>query len=168
MKKMLALLIGLGMVLCVSNVFAADAMTENLEKMDGTKNMEKYKLTLACTLDSGGDFELSEALSTSTVNTLHGFYLYSITAYPGATATTDNTDLTIIATEATTNKSVDILGGNGTDLIDATTSKETIPAISFAGLNLYHIMDKENTYTITTANNAEASADPILELIFVQ
>ena len=167
MKKLLLTL--LLAIFCFSSAsYAADAMTQTLEKLDNTKNMEKFKLTLACTLDSGGDFELSEALSTNIVNSLHGFYLYSVTAYPGATPSTDNADLTIMATDSGTNKSVDILGGNGTDLIDATTSKETIPAIGFAGLNLYHIMDKDNTYTITTANNAVASADPTLELIFVQ
>lgn len=58
-----------------------------------------------------------------TVVGFHDFYIYSVEIWPGGTAPTDGTDLTLI--DATT--SSDLLGGKGTNAIDATASRIILP-----------------------------------------
>lgn len=89
-------------------------------------------LTLTCTAGAAGDANahLFPATvinplavdSNGTLFDIRGLKLYSVKAYPGATAPTDATDLTI-----TDEYGVDLLGTKGTDLIDA-TSKTWVPA----------------------------------------
>ena len=87
-----------------------------------------------------------------TVTGFYDFYIYSIETWPGTTAPTDATDLTLI--DATTGE--DLLGGNGTDAIDATTPKTVIPRSTAMSLNFYHMIKGNMTLTIT--NNAVAEA----------
>lgn len=145
--------------------WGAASITETVKKFSNPKGEFKYKVTLACTSHTDNSF--SVALSTDLVQLLDGFYVYSITSYPGGTAPTDNTDLVWTVAKTGTTKSVDILGTNGTDFIDATTTKELMTHQAFSSLNFYHVMDSDNTYTLTTSNNAVASATFVLEMVFV-
>lgn len=77
------------------------------------------EVVLTCTADSA-----AHSYPATVVNSLaglsgfdiRGLKLYSVKAYPGAVAPTDGTDLTI-----TDKYGIDLLGGKGTDLVDATS-----------------------------------------------
>ena len=140
----------------------AGSMTETLTKL----GPDKRKLTLACTSHTDNSFAV--AISAATIAKLDGMYFYNITAYPGGTAPTTDTDLTIVATKSGTNKSIDILGGNGTNIIDNTDTREGVPELTALTFEQDHIIDKANIYTPTTANNAVASATFVLELLFTR
>ena len=150
-------------VFWATSVLAAGTMTVTKKKFQNPKGEFKYKVTLALT-HVGGAF--SVAIPAATIAELDGFYLYSVVAYPGSVAATDDTDL-VITSSNSGNKSTDILGGNGLNIIDATTTKETIPHQTFSDLNFFWVIDADDTYTVTTANNAVATANPVLELIFL-
>lgn len=90
------------------------------------------KLVLTCTAGAAGDANAAKYPAT-VLNTLavdgdgvsfdiRGLKLYAVKAYPGTTAPTDASDVTI-----TDEFGVDLLGGKGADLVDATT-KTYIPA----------------------------------------
>lgn len=221
----------------------AESMAESIRSLYSSGSQAKKKVTLDCICDeSDGSFDL--ALSPQLVKNLDGFYLYKFAIYPGPTAPTDASDLTITATTTELNfdageaafvenelvtgaggatgyvrrivvqsgawatddaagymvlsqrnstafvndeaitgsksgvavangadgtaKSIDILGGNGTNAVDATTTVENVPELSTPSLNFYNVMDKDNLYTVSIANNSVNSATVIIELIFVQ
>lgn len=126
------------------------------------------KLVLTCTAGAAGDANAGlfpatviNPLAVDSAGSLfdiRGLKIYSVKAYPGATAPTDATDVTI-----TDEYSVDLLGGKGTDLVDA-TSKTWIPAgpanYAFAALITGNI-------TVNITNNSVASAVTtiIIELV---
>ncbi|MCK5606916.1 hypothetical protein KAR91_33750 [Candidatus Pacearchaeota archaeon] len=151
-------------LLSATRVFAAGSCIETRTSLySGISLSNKYKLTMVCT--SHSDNSLSTTISTATVNKLSGLYFYNITAYPGDIAPTTDTDLTITATNG--NKSIDVLGGNGVDIIDNTETREEIPRLIAGAVNFFSVVDPANTYTVATINNAVASATFTLELIFV-
>jgi len=55
---------------------------------------------------------------------VQGWYLYRIIAVPGATSPTADSDVALNDVH-----SIDVLGGNGTDLLHSGTAKETYPEI---------------------------------------
>jgi hypothetical protein len=126
------------------------------------------KLALTCTAGAAGDANahLFPATvinplavdSNGTLFDIRGLKLYSVKAIPGGTAPTDATDLTI-----TDEYGVDLLGGKGTDLVDA-TSKTWIPAgpvgYAFPALITGNI-------TVNITNNLVDSAVTTLVLEFV-
>ena len=105
-----------------------------------------YPATVVNTLENISDWDL------------RGLKLYSVKAYPGAVAPTDGTDLTI-----TDKYGVDLLGGKGTDLIDA-TSKTWIP-IGPAGYALPALITGNITVNITNNLVNSAVVNLVLELV---
>jgi hypothetical protein len=89
---------------------------------------------------------------------LRGLKLYSVKAIPGDTAPTDATDLTI-----TDEYGVDLLGGKGADLIDA-TSKTWIPA-GPSNFALPALITGNITVTITNNLVKSAVTTIVLELV---
>ena len=122
------------------------------------------KLELTCTADAADHTLPVTELNPLAVDSagatfdLRGLKLYSVKAIPGATAPTDATDLTI-----TDEYGVDLLGGKGTDLIDATT-KTFIPAGPGAFAQPALIT---GTISATITNNAVNSAVFKLVLEFI-
>ena len=122
------------------------------------------KLVLTCTADSVAATYPATVVNPLAVDSngysydIRGLKLYSVKAYPGTTAPTDATDLTI-----TDEFGVDLLGGKGANLIDA-TSKTWVPA-GPAGYAFPALITGNITVTIT--NNAVVSAVTtiILELV---
>ena len=100
-----------------------------------------------CTADASDG-----SVPAHTITGLSGFYLYSVETWPGATAPTDASDLTLL--DATTGE--DLLGGNGTDAVDATTPKTIAPKSTAMDLNFYHMVKGNLTMNIT--NNSVNSA----------
>lgn len=86
---------------------------------------QMVKVELACVADaSDGSFPATVLNTLANIVTwdLRGLKLYSVKAIPGAPAPTDASDLTITDADG-----VDLLGGKGENLIDA-TSKTWAPA----------------------------------------
>jgi hypothetical protein len=147
------------MLLCATSVLAAGSCAEAISTVDGGEKLKK-KLTLTCTHAAGA---LSDPISTANINRLAGMWVYSGKAYPGGTAPTDASDLTIVATKTGTNKSIDILGANGVDALDATSTTTFLPEA-----DIPYALDGEDVYTVTSANNAVAAAVVVIELILVK
>ena len=82
------------------------------------------------------------------------YYIYSVETWPGGTAPTDASDLTLL--DAVTGE--DLLGANGTDAIDATTPKTIFPKSTAMGLNFYHMVKGNLTLVVTQAAVATNSA----------
>ena len=140
----------------------AGTITGTLERIQTQMGRpQMVEIVLTCTADAA-----AATYPATVVNTLEnisdwdlrGLKLYSVKAYPGAVAPTDGTDLTI-----TDKYGVDLLGGKGENLIDA-TSKTWIPAgpegYAFPALITGNI-------TVNISNNAVKSAVTtiILELV---
>ena len=92
------------------------------------------------------------SLPDYTVKGFLGYFLYSVETWPGDPAPDDATDLTL--SDATTGE--DLLGANGTDGIDATSSLTLIPK-SAASDTLYTPPVKGNL-TLSVSNNSVNSA----------
>lgn len=115
------------------------------------------KLVLTCTAGTAGEAGAYPATvlnalavdSNGSLFDIRGMKIYSVKAYPGDTAPTDATDVTI-----TDEFGVDLLGGKGADLVDATT-KTFIP--SGPGAFAQPALITGNI-TINITNNSVASA----------
>ena len=78
-----------------------------------------------CTADGSG------LMAAYTVTGFFDRYIYSVETWPGGTAPTDASDFTLL--DAVTGE--DLMGGNGTDAIDATTPNTILPRSAFMNLN---------------------------------
>jgi len=113
------------------------------------------KLVLTCTADADASTYPATVINPLAVTSdsrtfdIRGLKLYSVKAIPGDTAPTDATDLTI-----TDEYGVDLLGGKGTNLIDATSKTWTLTGP--AGCYVPALITGNVTVTIT--NNAVKSA----------
>ena len=122
------------------------------------------KLVLTCTADSFAATYPATVVNPLAVDSngspydIRGLKLYSVKAYPGATAPTDATDLTI-----TDEFGCDLLGTKGTNFIDA-TSKTWIPA-GPEGYALPALITGD--ITVNISNNAVNSAITTIILEFV-
>jgi hypothetical protein len=227
---------------------AVETMTEVIKSLyPGNRSQEmKKKILLYCTADStDGSFSLP--LSEGLVEHLDGYFLYKVTAYPGITAPTTDSDLAITATTAklafdgggttaltvgelitggtsgatglitsivlssgtwaggdaagsvtlrkrnniafqnndvltgstsggtadatgadTTNKTINILGDNGTDLVDNTDTREVTCELITGAVGFFPIVDRDNVYTVAVTNNAVNSATFVIELMLTQ
>jgi hypothetical protein len=122
------------------------------------------KLVLTCTGDAATGSYPATILNPLAVDIdgslfdIRGLKIYSVKAYPGGTAPTDATDATI-----TDEYGIDLLGGKGTDLVDA-TSKTWIMA---GPVDSYMPPLITGNITLTITNNSVASAVTtiILELV---
>lgn len=126
------------------------------------------KLALTCTAGAAGDAN-AHLFPATVINPLavdangnlfdiRGLKLYSVKAYPGATAPTDATDLTI-----TDEYGIDLLGTKGANVIDA-TSKTWTP-VGPENYALPALITGNITVNIT--NNLVDSAITTLVLEFV-
>ncbi len=132
--------------------------TPYYSRSDG--KLEGYIVHLICTASSPAT-TLSNSIDTiSGVSTylLNGTRLNSVKAYPGATAPTDATDITI-----TDPYGIDLLGGKGTDLIDSASKTETLVGPSGA----YAPMRSIGTKSISITNNSVSEAIMNIVLDFV-
>ena len=140
----------------VSIGLAAGTVTESIHKYsDGNRIMVK----MTCVASSSDGTLPDTAFSTAAMNILTGNYkLYSVMTYPGGTAPTDATDLTLSM------NGMDLLGAKGTNLIDATTTESTFPYS--VGMGLYRFPVITNTLTQAITNQAVHSATFTIEYVF--
>ena len=122
------------------------------------------KLVITCTVDASHESYPATVLNPLAVDSngssydIRGLKLYSVKAYPGGTAPTDATDATI-----TDEFGIDLLGGKGANLIDA-TSKTWIPA-GPANYAFPALITGNITLTITNNSVNSAVTTIVLELV---
>jgi hypothetical protein len=117
------------------------------------------EITLDCRADAAAaTFDAVVLNGLSGVPDILGLKLYNVKAWPGSTAPTDATDLTITDAEG-----IDILGGRGTDLIDATT----MTSCCAGSINTEMPMPIMGPITINITNNAVNAAVIKIKLLFV-
>jgi hypothetical protein len=118
-------------------------------------------VTLLCKGDASNGTVPSTLIKPEILNKVMGMYLYVVIAYPspGGTAP-DAADVTV------TMKGMDLLGAKGVNLIHATSTLDTFPYSAF--MTAYRYPKITGPITIAVANQATASADWTIELIFVR
>jgi hypothetical protein len=152
------LLFTLALILVAGNLWAAGTCVEsgdNPTYIYSDNQKAGDEILLLCTHHT--DNSLSVALSATVMSKLSGWYSWQIVSFPGDTAPTDNTDLEITE-QMTATIGLSLLGTNGTDFIDATIAKETLFYNSFLGIPTYRMAVTGRPWTISTTNNAVASA----------
>jgi len=149
------LLLAVALLLIPSITFGAGTcvLDQSGTQSGGNRMWRQY----LCTADAA-----DASMGAYTVTGFYDFYLYSVETWPGSTAPTDATDFTLL--EAVTGE--DVMGGNGTDAIDATTTSTVLPRSSFMSLNFYHMIKGNMTLTIT--NNAVNSAEMYIRITGVR
>lgn len=152
MKKILITIL---LCLFASYAFAAGTVTPG-DLVTHSPEMKSYVIT--CVADSADGTLPATAIDLTAVD---GYYLYEIRTSPGGTAPTDASDFTLADANG-----LDVLGGAGTDGIDATSDLNFIPKKSDGGY-FYPIIQNESL-TLTITNNSVNSATFTIELVFVK
>jgi hypothetical protein len=150
MKKILFLFLAL---LFSSQAFAASTLVCTQDEVFFSGELGK-KITCVATAD--GTSYSTLAIDKSAV----GMYLYLVSVSPGATAPTDNSDLTILQGSAS---GIDILGASGANTIDNATTNTFRPVINSVAAAV-PIFD---TLYVAASGNLVASAVFNLTLYFV-
>jgi len=114
------------------------------------------KVVLTCTADAAAHTFPATVVNDVITDKIVGLSLYTVGAYPGTTAPTDATDLTI------TQDTIDILDGKGADLIDETTTTMIWAGSSTADFPVPVVGD----LTVNITNNSVDSAITYIVLIF--
>ena len=149
MKKLLIVLIML--VLLIPTVALATG-TCVITQSGSQPGAEHRWVHYTCTADGSG------LMAAYTVTGFFDFYIYSVETWPGGTAPTDASDFTLL--DAITGE--DLMGGNGTDAIDATTPKTVLPKSAAAGLNFYHMV--KGNLSLVIVQQAAATNNAIMNV----
>ena len=139
---------------------AAGSCTETVASYVGGS----VTVTFACTGGTAGEAGTipTQTVSDAAMALVKGvMYLYQVKAYPtvGGTAP-DAADVTVNM------DGMDLLGAKGVNLIHATATQDTFPYSAF--MTQYRFPPVTNTITMAVANQATASANFTIELIFVR
>ena len=138
MKRLLFVLFILGFY---ANIFAAGTCVITESRTGGDIRWIQY----TCTADDD-----DATVTDYTVTGFDGFYLHSVETWPGSPSPTDATDLQLLDAVS----GFDLLGGNGTNGIDATTPVVILPSV--AATTFYHMI--KGNLTIDIDSNAASSA----------
>jgi hypothetical protein len=165
MKKLMQLTMMLAAILIATPSFSAGTCVESGTNptmiFDGSRPVGSV-VTLLCTHHT--DNSLSATVAASTMAKLSGKYVFAIKSYPGTTAPTDGTDLSIVDSDG-----LSLIGvaDNGLNFIDATSTYATTFYNGHMGTNTYWMPVTGEAWTISTANNAVASATFYLKIYLV-
>jgi hypothetical protein len=121
---------------------------------------DMYIVTMSLTA-SGGTFS-SLAINNDNANAmtlLTGYWLSHVKVIPGATGPTDDSDLTL------TFNGVDILGGNGANIVDNATNGYCVPFGSNTDAQ-YPMSGSDDVLTVNITNNLVATASVTVILVF--
>lgn len=156
MKKILSTLFSVALLVIVPYCFGAAITCTETAKLIGRG--PATELVLECTGDADTTVTISESNNATYVK---GFYLVEVITYPtsGGTAPTDATDFTLLM------DGMDILGGKGTNMIDATTTKHTFPYS--ADTDMYYSPIIDGTLSMAIANQVVSGADFTIKLKFL-
>jgi hypothetical protein len=168
MKKLLQFMV-IGMVLLMTTqAFSAGSVTVSGETRG--RYGELYVVTMTCTGDAANGSIPNTAIPTAVMSEIIGKYLYTVTAFPtsGGTAP-DAADVFILDANGE-----DLLGSadggttanKGANLIHATLKYTTLPFSTYLGSPYFPAV--VNALTLKVSNQATASADYTIELVFVK
>lgn len=145
MKRLFQILITMLIIGCYIPVFAAGSWTIVSSGSDPGTDLRwiHYQATADASDGSVPDY---------TVTGFSRYFLYTVETWPGSPSPTDATDLTL--SDAVTGE--DLLGGNGTDGIDA-TSPLTLFCYS-PGMDTIYTPPIKGNLTIGVTNNSVNSA----------
>jgi len=151
--KRLIIIFATILLLFSGSVWAAGTVTQATDVIDGYQRT----ITFTCTGDSGDGSFPATAMSAASLAHVKGWFLLKIAVNPGATAPTVDSDLTL-----TDGDGIDILDGNGTDLIHNTDSKATYGQVD--GMPITQPV--QDAWTLTITNNSVNSAIIVIKLTF--
>jgi P pilus assembly chaperone PapD len=150
MKRLIGI-IAVILILVASQVFAAGScVVSSTEKVVIDSKTQRVYVTLTCT----GDGTIAAYSFNPVTFGVRGWYLYNVTTNPGASAPTDNYDITLVS------DSEDIAGGL---LADRSTSATQTVAIAPTTLG-YHMSD--GIIAITFANETANPSTIVMTLRF--
>ena len=117
-------------------------------------------ISFVCTDSPDGGGMATQTVTSAAMELLKGaYFLYSVTAYPttGGTAP-DAADVAVLM------NGMDLLGTKGANLIHPTATNDVYPHSSFMDKDRYAMT--VNTITMTITNQATASANYTIEMLF--
>jgi hypothetical protein len=162
--KSLFLSILLVIALCTNVWAVAGTVTGTISRiaLPYSSDIKFIKVTLTCTGGTAGD---AGTIPATVINTLTNVVSYRLTGtslrlvqvYPGGVTPTDASDMTI------TMDGVDILGGRGTNLIDATSYTSCAPGT----IGAVGDVPITGNMTLNVSNNSVASSVFTIILTFV-
>lgn len=158
MKRILAIIALTALLIVPGSLYAAGSCTEKVDQ----KSNGSVVVRLACTGDSSAGTIPTQTISAETMAAIKlTHYLYQVKAYPTSGGTAPD------AADVTVNMDgQDLLGAKGVNLIHATATYDTLPYSTFMSAYRYPLVT--NTLTVAVANQATASANYTIELIFVR
>lgn len=164
MKKLLSLLAILTIVFFATSALAVTGTlgTQTMERGTTPSGKRFVTITVPWTSTAGGAFvattdEITRADTSTYTVYIQNLRLKRMTTVPGATAPTDNYDITI-----TTDDGEDILGGEGANR-DTSTSETVTPAVG----NAYQYPSFRTKLTINISNAGNAKTGTVI-LYFVE
>ncbi|MGE0460904.1 MAG: hypothetical protein AB7Q16_06005 [Vicinamibacterales bacterium] len=134
--------------LLASTLLAAGTVTQTHFRVGNIR-----KVVFACTADAANGSFPATAISVP----IEGRLIQLITD-PGATAPTDNYDITLVD-----GNGLDVLQGVGANRDTAVTEAA---AIVFSGTSVHPVVDESDTLTLTIANNIVNSATLTVTLVY--
>jgi hypothetical protein len=137
------------------------AFPRGIKKEGSPLKYDMIEVALHCTCDAAAATFTAVVINTlsgmANFN-LEGYKLYNAKVAPGSTAPTDASDFTITDVDG-----IDLLGGRGTDLIDATSCTSCCAGSA----NTEMPMPITGPITLTISNNAVNAAVIKIKLLFV-
>ena len=143
MKRILSVIVFLGLVALASNTMAAGSIVITSDASFGSVRV----VDILSTSDAAGapfaDIALNSIPRASGVQnqTFSGWWLFKVDSLFGATPVTADSELYIWSTL----DKIDILGGNGVDKVDDNTNNQIYPATSTQMLIGTEILDIDST-----------------------
>jgi hypothetical protein len=174
MKKLTLLIMALALAFSTSSLWAAGSCTQTVTDIP-TVTLSKPTppirvLKFACTGDASNGSIPNTVINSGNLESIYGAYLYTVSAYPtsGGTAP-DAADVFILDANGE-----DLLGSvdggttanKGANLIHATLKKTTFPYSHY--LSSAYFPAVVNALTLKVSNQATASANYTIELIFAR
>ena len=154
MKKLIFFLL----LFFYGDAFGAGTVTSEMVDAGPSNDTSRIKtIVFTCTADAAAATYPATAFSAAQIAYVKGYFLSHLKADPGATGPTDNSDVTL------TYGGFDILGGNGTDIIDETVNGVCVPYGSNG--DAQYPMTGE-ALTLNISNNAVNSAVTVITLVF--
>lgn len=159
MRKRLGVVLLLIALLIPGLVLAAGTCVETAATFD-----DRIVITITCTADAAtavfSDHTIARAM-TDAITTMRGtWWLTVVKTRPGSTAPTTASDLTLEDASG-----YDVLGGAGTNMIDATSTLDFYPQNSQGDYRYWPVV---STLTQKIANNAVNSAISIVDYVFTK
>jgi hypothetical protein len=147
----------LAVLLLTAPAFAAGSWGDwTRTPSDEFQPLEVIRYSATATADSADGSYPTKSLDVNGANPVKGYHLFMVVTDPGATAPTDNYDITVVDEFG-----VDVMGGELTNR-DTANTEQAVPLVGGA----YGSRFVENDLTVTPTGNSENSATFTIYLYF--